>query len=78
MMTNRCTKRLNRRPRAGIVNRNRPLTGAGSTAPCGGIADSGNHRPTAYSAVGRCAYPVAWLPADHPALPQAPRPGIEP
>ncbi len=33
--------------RAGIVNWNKPLTGAASTAPFGGIGASGNHRPSA-------------------------------
>src|SRR3990167_307658 len=36
--------------RAGIVNFNKPLTGASSEAPFGGIGASGNHRPSAYYA----------------------------
>ncbi|MFP1495713.1 hypothetical protein ACLB1Q_03515 [Escherichia coli] len=36
--------------RAGIVNWNKPLTGAASTAPFGGIGASGNHRPSAWYA----------------------------
>ena len=47
--------------RAGIVNWNRPLTGASSKAPFGGIGLSGNHRPSAYYAADYCAYPVAGL-----------------
>ena len=47
--------------RAGIVNWNRPLTGASSEAPFGGVGDSGNHRPSAYYAADYCAYPVASL-----------------
>ncbi len=47
--------------RAGIVNWNRPLTGASSAAPFGGIGLSGNHRPSAYYAADYCAYPVAGL-----------------
>ncbi|MDC8759438.1 succinylglutamate-semialdehyde dehydrogenase [Janthinobacterium fluminis] len=47
------------RARAGIVNWNRPTTGAASTAPFGGIGKSGNHRPSAYYAADYCAYPVA-------------------
>jgi succinylglutamic semialdehyde dehydrogenase len=43
---------------AGIVNWNRPLTGASSSAPFGGIGKSGNHRPSAYFAADYCAYPV--------------------
>ncbi|MDR3507877.1 MAG: succinylglutamate-semialdehyde dehydrogenase [Caulobacteraceae bacterium] len=47
--------------RAGIVNWNRPLTGASSRAPFGGIGLSGNYRPSAYYAADYCAYPVAGL-----------------
>jgi succinylglutamic semialdehyde dehydrogenase len=45
--------------RAGVVNWNRPTTGAASSAPFGGIGQSGNHRPSAYYAADYCAYPVA-------------------
>ena len=45
--------------RAGIVNRNRPTTGAASTMPFGGPGQSGNLRPSAYYAADYCAYPVA-------------------
>ena len=47
------------RARAGIVNWNRPTTGAASSAPFGGVGKSGNHRPSAYYAADYCAYPVA-------------------
>ena len=53
--------RFSQRIRAGIVNWNRPTTGAASTMPFGGIKDSGNHRPSAYYAADYCAYPVASL-----------------
>lgn len=49
------------RLRAGIINRNKPLTGASSAAPFGGIGASGNGRPSAYYAADYCAYPVATL-----------------
>ena len=49
--------------RAGVVNWNRPTTGASSAAPFGGIGLSGNHRPSAYYAADYCAYPVASLEA---------------
>jgi len=49
------------RARAGIVNWNRPTTGASSAAPFGGIGRSGNHRPSAYYAADYCAYPMASL-----------------
>lgn len=45
--------------RAGIVNRNRPTTGAASTMPFGGPGLSGNLRPSAYYAADYCAFPVA-------------------
>jgi succinylglutamic semialdehyde dehydrogenase len=47
--------------RAGIINWNRPLTGASSAAPFGGSGLSGNHRPSAYYAADYCAYPSAGL-----------------
>lgn len=45
--------------RAGIVNWNRPTTGAASTMPFGGPGQSGNLRPGAYYAADYTAYPVA-------------------
>ena len=45
--------------RAGVVNWNRPTTGAASAAPFGGLGESGNHRPSAFYAADYCAYPVA-------------------
>ena len=47
------------RSRAGVVNWNRPTTGAASDMPFGGLGESGNHRPSAYYAADYCAYPVA-------------------
>jgi succinylglutamic semialdehyde dehydrogenase len=64
--------------RAGIVNWNRPLTGASSAAPFGGIGASGNHRPTAYYAADYCAYPVASLVAQTMTLPPDLPPGLVP
>lgn len=52
--------------RAGVVNWNRPTTGAASAAPFGGIGLSGNHRPAAYYAADYCAYPVASSEMDQP------------
>ena len=49
--------------RAGVVNWNRPTTGASSASPFGGIGASGNHRPSAYYAADYCAWPVASLEA---------------
>jgi succinylglutamic semialdehyde dehydrogenase len=54
--------------RAGVVNWNRPTTGASSAAPFGGVGASGNHRPGAYYAADYCAWPVAGLEASAPAF----------
>lgn len=53
--------------RAGVVNWNRPITGASGRLPFGGLAASGNHRPAGYFAVDFCNDPVAsWLPPEPP------------
>lgn len=65
-----------RQLRAGIVNFNKPLTGASSEAPFGGIGASGNHRPSAFYAADYCAYPVATLYADQVGFPAALPPGL--
>lgn len=65
-----------RQLRAGIVNFNKPLTGASSEAPFGGIGASGNHRPSAYYAADYCAYPVATLRSDALQLPPQLPPGL--
>ncbi|MDH0749285.1 succinylglutamate-semialdehyde dehydrogenase [Pseudomonas sp. GD03842] len=62
--------------RAGIVNWNKPLTGAASSAPFGGVGASGNHRASAYYAADYCAYPVASLESQALALPTSLTPGI--
>ncbi|KTT45024.1 succinylglutamate-semialdehyde dehydrogenase [Pseudomonas oryzihabitans] len=62
--------------RAGIVNWNRPLTGAASAAPFGGVGASGNHRPSAYYAADYCAFPVASLESDTLRLPAQLPPGL--
>jgi len=63
--------------RAGIVNWNKPLTGASSNAPFGGIGASGNHRPSAYYAADYCAWPMASLETDTLELPATLSPGID-
>jgi len=55
--------------RAGVINWNRPLTGASSQLPFGGVGLSGNHRPSAYFAADYCSYPVASLEAGKAAMP---------
>lgn len=62
--------------RAGIVNRNRPLTGASGGAPFGGVGASGNHRPSAFYAADYCAYPVASVLSESAALPDDLGPGL--
>ncbi len=64
------------RIRAGIVNWNRPITGASSAAPFGGIGESGNHRASAYYAADYCAYPVASVELDKVTLPGQLSPGL--
>lgn len=66
-----------RRIRAGIVNWNRPITGASSAAPFGGIGASGNHRASAYYAADYCAYPVASVELEKVALPATLSPGLK-
>ena len=63
--------------RAGIVNLNRPLTGASGMAPFGGVGASGNYRPGAYYAADYCAYPMASMCSELVALPDILAPGIE-
>ncbi|MDA0110479.1 succinylglutamate-semialdehyde dehydrogenase [Vibrio sp. La 4.2.2] len=63
--------------RAGIVNRNRQLTGASGDAPFGGPGASGNLRPSAFYAADYCAYPMASMEGDNTVLPATLSPGIE-
>ena len=63
--------------RAGIVNWNRPITGASGAAPFGGIGDSGNHRASAYYAADYCAYPVASVELEKTTMPAALSPGLK-
>ncbi|MGH8853168.1 MAG: succinylglutamate-semialdehyde dehydrogenase [Telluria sp.] len=69
-------KRFAVRARAGIVNWNRPTTGAASSAPFGGVGKSGNHRPSAYYAADYCAYPVASIETADLELPAKLSPGL--
>jgi succinylglutamic semialdehyde dehydrogenase len=65
-----------RKIRAGVVNFNRPTTGATGHLPFGGVGDSGNHRPSGYFAPDYCSYPVASMHAARIALPSKLTPGI--
>jgi succinylglutamic semialdehyde dehydrogenase len=62
--------------RAGVINWNRPLTGASSAAPFGGVGASGNHRPSAFYAADYCAYPIASLEQEALTLPETLPPGM--
>ncbi len=64
------------RIRAGIVNRNRPLTGASGGAPFGGIGASGNHRASAFYAADYCAYPMASMLNENAQTPEDLGPGL--
>ena len=70
-------ERLLLEARAGIVNWNKPLTGAASTAPFGGTGASGNHRPGAWYAADYCAWPMASLESAELALPETLSPGLD-
>ncbi len=52
------------RMKAGILNWNKPTTGAASSLPFGGPGLSGNFRPGAYYAADYCAWPQAGQVAD--------------
>ena len=67
---------FHRQVSAGIINWNRPLTGASSSLPFGGCGISGNHRPSAYYATDYCSYPVASIESDELRLPEALSPGL--
>lgn len=54
-----------KRIRAGVVNFNRPTTGAAGFLPFGGPGASGNHNPGAYYAADFCAWPMASQVADN-------------
>lgn len=60
------------RLRAGIVNWNKPTTGAASSMPFGGPGLSGNFRPGAYYAADYCAWPQASQIASTPHSPALP------
>jgi succinylglutamic semialdehyde dehydrogenase len=69
-------KRFAIKTKAGVVNWNRPTTGAASSAPFGGVGKSGNHRPSAYYAADYCAYPVASIENAELEMPAKLSPGL--
>ena len=62
--------------RAGLINWNRPTTGAASDLPFGGVGLSGNHRPSAYFAADYCVYPIASIEEEQLKLPETLLPGV--
>ncbi|XAL98713.1 succinylglutamate-semialdehyde dehydrogenase [Phycisphaeraceae bacterium D3-23] len=63
--------------RAGIINWNKPTSGASGKLPFGGIGKSGNHRPSGFFAADYCAYPVASVEQEDLPMPAAPACGLE-
>ncbi|MXP66221.1 succinylglutamate-semialdehyde dehydrogenase [Pantoea sp. Nvir] len=70
-------ERLLLEARAGIVNWNKPLTGAASSMPFGGIGASGNHRASAWYAADYCAWPMASLETPDLTMPITLSPGLD-
>jgi succinylglutamic semialdehyde dehydrogenase len=62
--------------RAGVINFNRPTTGASSALPFGGVGSSGNNRPSAYHAADYCSYPIASMEQSKPTMPAKLPPGL--
>ena len=71
-------QRFYARTRAGVVNWNRPLTGASSELPFGGVGRSGNHRPSAFFAADYCSHPIASLEQARLIPPAEPPVGLDP
>lgn len=69
--------RFYRQTRAGVINWNRPTTGASGRMPFGGVGASGNHRPSGYYASDYCSYPVASNELERLELPGRFLPGID-
>ncbi|WP_437192135.1 succinylglutamate-semialdehyde dehydrogenase [Planctomicrobium sp. SH527] len=62
--------------RTGLLNWNRPTTGAGGQLPFGGSRKSGNHRPAGYFMIDACNDPVAIMESAQLSLPETLSPGI--
>lgn len=63
--------------RAGLINWNRPTTGASSALPFGGVGNSGNYRPSGSWAADYCSYPIASLSSPTLRIPTQRLPGME-
>jgi succinylglutamic semialdehyde dehydrogenase len=66
-----------KRIRAGVVNWNRPTTGASGRLSFGGIGVSGNHRPSGFFAADYCSYPIASMESTDLRESRKPIPGLE-
>lgn len=69
-------ERFYRGIRAGVVNWNRPTTGASGALPFGGVGLSGNHHPSGYYAADYCSYPVASMEGENLQVPPKLPPGL--
>lgn len=63
--------------RAGIVNRNQPLTGSTTIAPFGGMKASGNNRSAGYLSVDYCVYPCASIESNAAIVPSTLAAGLK-
>jgi succinylglutamic semialdehyde dehydrogenase len=63
--------------RAGIMNCNKPMTGASGKLPFGGLGCSGNHRSAGYFSGDYCADPRASLMEKNVSMPEKLHPGIK-
>ena len=65
------------RVNAGLINWNRPTTGASGKLPFGGVGLSGNHRPAGSFTVDFCNVPIASLEENSLELPATLSPGLD-
>lgn len=61
---------------AGLINWNRPTTGASGKLPFGGVGRSGNHRPAGFFMIDACNVAVACLESETLSLPDRLLPGV--
>lgn len=71
-----CYARFAATVRAGVLNWNRPTTGASGRLPFGGLGASGNHRPSGYHAADYCVDAGAAVESPALAMPATAMPGI--
>jgi succinylglutamic semialdehyde dehydrogenase len=65
-----------RRIRAGVINWNKPTTGASAQLPFGGVGRSGNHRPAGYFVADACSYALAAYESEKVTIPASVSPGV--